>query len=112
MTKNKTSKARKTRKKPKKKKANASKPMVVMTIKGMGQMIAVKTTDAKFVVMTLSKDVVRSAGGAVVVDTIDIEPIVLNSEVKTLSKDTVDTKGCSIVEVFQPLPVWECDIWG
>jgi hypothetical protein len=57
----------------------------------------VEATDAKSVVMTSSKDVVRSAGGAVVVDTMDIEPMVVNSAVKTLSKDTVDTKGCSIV---------------
>jgi hypothetical protein len=51
----------------------------------------VEATDAKFVLMTLSKDVVRSAGSAVVVDTMDIEPMIENSAVKTLSKDTVDT---------------------
>jgi hypothetical protein len=37
------------------------------------------------------------AGGAVVVDTMDIEPMVVNLVVKTLSKDTVDTTGGSIV---------------
>jgi hypothetical protein len=47
-------------------------------------------TDAKFVV-------VISADDAVVVDTMDIEPMVVYSEVNTLSKDTVDAKGCSIV---------------
>jgi hypothetical protein len=57
----------------------------------------VETTDARFVVMTSSKDVVRSASGAVVVDTMDIEPMVVNSVVNTLSKDTVDTTGGSIV---------------
>jgi hypothetical protein len=57
----------------------------------------VQTSDAKFVVMTSSKDVVRSAGGTDVVDMMDIKPMVVNSEVKTLSKDAVDTKGCAIV---------------
>jgi hypothetical protein len=39
----------------------------------------------------------RSADGAVVVDTMDIKPMVVNLVVKTLSKDTVDTTGGSIV---------------
>jgi hypothetical protein len=67
-----------------------------MTIKGTGQMI-VKTTDAKFVVTTSSKDVVVSADDAVVVDTMDNEPMVVNSAASTLSKDTVDAKGYSII---------------
>jgi hypothetical protein len=57
----------------------------------------VETTDAKFAVMTSSKDVVRSACCAVVVDMMDIKPMVVNSVVNTLSKDTVDTTGGSIV---------------
>jgi hypothetical protein len=57
----------------------------------------VETTDAKFAVMTSSKDIVRSACCAVVVDTMDIKPMVVNSVVNTLSKDTVDTTGGSIV---------------
>jgi hypothetical protein len=63
----KKTKTRKTRK-PKNKPADTTLPMVVMTIKGTGKMV-VKMTDAKFVVMTSSKDVVGAAGGAVVVDT-------------------------------------------
>jgi hypothetical protein len=57
----------------------------------------VETTDAKFVVMTSSKDVVEAAGGAVVVDTMDIEPMVVNSVVKTLSKDTVTLQEAQLL---------------
>jgi hypothetical protein len=56
---------------------------------GMGQrswQMIVKTNDAKFVVMTSSKDVVGSACPAVVVDTMDIKTIVVNS---LCSKDLV-----------------------
>jgi hypothetical protein len=42
----------------------------------------VETTDAKFVVMTSSKDVVGSACFAIVVDTMDIEPMVVNLVVR------------------------------
>jgi hypothetical protein len=87
----KKTKTRKTRK-PKNKPADTTLPIVVMTIKGTGQMV-VQTTDAKFVVMTSSKDVVGAAGCAVVVDTIDIEPMVVDSVVKTSSKDAVDATG-------------------
>jgi hypothetical protein len=57
----------------------------------------VETTDAKFAVMTSSKDVVRSACCAVVVDTMDMEPMVVNLVVKTLSKDTVTLQEAQLL---------------